>query len=143
MTLIWVNWECPSSADAPDHVEVEGSLVVLVEIRAAARNPIELPSHSLFEGLNLGRGRSRNRHERNVALRKVHQGSVGVIMLNEQAALFPIRTEHGVIHDQLASASEEDIGESFVAAGRIENRVLLDFDPEADAAWWQSRRARG
>src|SRR5215471_2768174 len=41
-----------------DLLRGERSLEVIVEIRAERRDPIELPSHSLFEGFNLGRGRS-------------------------------------------------------------------------------------
>src|SRR5712692_9586016 len=44
------------------------------------------------------------------------------------APLSPVRTEHEVIDDQLAAALEE-IGQSLLAAGDVEDIVLLHSDP--------------
>src|SRR5258708_5022547 len=66
----------------------------------------------------------------------MYQCSVSVIHVERTAgaAFFPLRTEHEVIHDKLASAVEE-VGKSFFAAGRIEHIVLFDFDPGELAAF--------
>src|SRR5882672_4143316 len=48
-------------------------------------------------------------------------------------ALLPVRTEHEVIHDELA-ASVEQVAESHRAVGISENIILLDPDPGQRAA---------
>jgi hypothetical protein len=70
---------------------------------------LKLPTHPFLEQLNLGQGRSGNCSEGNVALRKMHECSVGVIHVEGAAwaAFFPLRTEHEVINDQLTFAVEE------------------------------------
>src|SRR5215467_15437295 len=105
-------------------------MVVIVEITSVGRNPIKLPSQALLEGFDFGQGRSGNRRKGNVALRKMHQCSVRMIHVERAAGagFFPLRAEHEVINDELAFAVEE-IGESSLAAGGIENVVLFDLDP--------------
>jgi hypothetical protein len=66
----------------------------------------------------------------NVALRKMHECSVRMIHVEGAAGagFFPFWTEHEVINDELALAVEE-IRQCLLAAGRVENVVLFDFDP--------------
>src|SRR6266852_663664 len=55
---------------------------------------------------------------RDVTLREMHQRAVGVIHIEGAAltAFLPIRAEHEVINDELASAVEE-IGKGFLTSG--------------------------
>ena len=113
----------------------EGGLVVVVEIRAVGRHPIELPAHAVLEGFDLGQRRAGYSRERDITLRKMHQRSVSVVYVAGAAGtpFLPLGTEHEVVDDQLASAVEE-VGERFLARGRIKDIVLLDLHPGKLAA---------
>jgi hypothetical protein len=56
------------------------------------------------------------------------------------AAFLPLRAEHEVVDDELASPFEQ-VGESFIAARRIEDIVLFDFNPGKLAAFGGNRVA--
>jgi hypothetical protein len=118
-------------------------MVVVVEVAAVGRDPIERPAHPLLESFDFGHGRSRDGCKGNVTLRKVHQCSVGVIHVERTtgAAFFPLGAKHEVIDDVLASSVEE-ISESFLAARGIEDIILFDFDPRKLAVLRQLRRGR-
>jgi hypothetical protein len=65
----------------------------------------------------------------------MHKCAIGVIHVEGAAgaAFLPVRTKHEVIDDELASPVEQ-VGERFLAARRIEDIVLFDFDPGKLAA---------
>src|SRR5919198_4564441 len=61
---------------------------------------------------------------------EVHESAVDMID-QERAApatLLPPRTEHEVVHDQLASAAEE-VGERLLPFRSVKHVILLDLDP--------------
>src|SRR5450759_1457501 len=89
---------------------------------------MEAPAHAILEGFDLGQRRSRNHDQRDVAIGEVNEAAVEMIG-QERAAwttLLPPRTEHEVVHNQLASAVEE-VGERFLAVRTIED--ILFFNP--------------
>src|SRR6266481_619660 len=91
---------------------------------------MEPPAHALLEGLDLRQRRSRNHHQPDVSRRKMHQAAVDMVR-NERAAraaFLPVRTEHEVIHNQLAPAAEK-LGQRFLAFRPIEHVWLLYLLP--------------
>src|SRR5271170_5214721 len=68
-------------------------------------------------------------------MRQVYHAAVKMIaqIRTARATLFPSRTEHEVVHDQLAAAAEQ-LGQCLRSAGRIEDVVLLHADPGQLAA---------
>ena len=122
----------------------EADVEVAVEVVARRRDPVELPAHALPEALDLGQRRARDGHERDVAVRQVHEHAVGVVghVRAARAALLPARPEHEVLHQQLAPAVEQ-LGERAPALGRVEDVVLGDALPGQRAALARrSRRCR-
>ena len=112
----------------------ERDVIVEVEVVAVGRNPLEVPSHALFEGCELGQRGARDREESRVAMGEMgHDAveSVGQVRATG-ATLFPSRTKHEVVDDELA-ASGEKIGERFFTLRSIENVILVDFFPRQGA----------
>src|SRR5882762_3450941 len=113
----------------------ERDVVVAIEVAPERRHPLEAPAHTLLERLDLGQWRSRNHNQRNVAIRQMNQTSVKMIGHKRAAwaAFFPSRTEHEVVHNQLASAVEE-FGERLLSVRTIEHILLFNFLPWQFAA---------
>src|SRR5262249_14367171 len=108
----------------------KGNVIVRIEVVGERRDPVESPAHAFLEGLDLIVRRSRNSAERHIAMRKVNQGTVDVVG-EERAArtsLFPSRTKHEMVDDQLAPAIEK-VRQSFLSLWTLEHVVLLDLDP--------------
>ena len=92
---------CATCKETPDEVmdvTVKGLFWVLEECRA---------SPSFRQIILIGGDAALG--ERHIALRKVHQGGVGVVHIEgtARAAFFPIGAEHKVVKDQLAAAIEQ------------------------------------
>src|SRR5215469_4889063 len=110
-------------------------LVVVIKIRSIRRHPLELPSHAPLEGIDLRQRRPRDRDECGVALRQMDCRPVKRVCQERTArtSLFPSRTEHEVIHNQLAPPVEK-IGQRFFPIHGLEYILLLDFFPGHFAA---------
>src|SRR6266704_5136567 len=96
---------------------------------------MEPPAHPLLERFDLRQRRPRNGHQPHVSRRKMHNTAVNMIR-NERAtraAFHPRWTQHEVIHNQLASASEK-IGQRFLALLSIKHVGLLHLLPRQLAA---------
>src|SRR6266478_8991055 len=91
---------------------------------------MEPPAHALFECFDLSQRRARNHRQAHVSRRQVRHTAVEMIreVRATRAAFLPIRTEHEVVDDQLASAAEE-IGKRLLAFWSIEDVGLLDLFP--------------
>src|SRR5258707_12282883 len=113
----------------------EGDAEVPVEGGVVRRGPGKAPAHPLLEGFDLWQGRARNRGERYIALRNVHNRA-GESVVNHRAtraALGPVGAEHEVVNSQLAAAVEK-IGKRFLSAGTVEDIILFDANPRQRAA---------
>ena len=84
-------------------------MVVEVEVAAERRHPRKAPAHAPLEGLDLGERRAGDGDERHVALGEVDVGAVE--MIGEEGAtrtaFLPVRAEHEMVDDELASAVEQ------------------------------------
>eukprot|EP01136_Pigoraptor_vietnamica_P030119 Opistho-1_new@88919 len=112
------------------HLRRKADVEVVVEVAAVRGQPGKAPAHALAETLDAGQRRARDRHQGDVALRQVRQHAVGVVGHEgaTRAALFPVRAEHEVLHQQLASAFKQ-LGERAPAFQSFEDIVLLDAHP--------------
>src|ERR1700749_290864 len=110
-------------------------MIVEVEIAAKLRDPLKLPAHGPLEGFDLAYWSARNHHQRRVAIGEVHGGAVKMIRPERTAwaALFPPRTQHEVIHEELPAAAEK-IGQRYLSPCRIECIWLLYLFPGQSAA---------
>jgi len=114
----------------------EGSVEVVIEVAVVRRDPIELPAQPLLECIDLRDRCAGHGGKGDVALREMHQGAVGVIHIEGAAgaAFLPLGAEHEVVDDELASAIEQ-VSESLLSGGRVEDVILFDFDPGKLAAF--------
>ena len=89
-------------------VVLEGDVEIEIEIAAEGRHPREAPAHAPLEGLDLGKRRAGDCHERHVALGEVDEGAVEMIgkIGAALAAFLPVRPQHEVVDDELAPAVE-------------------------------------
>src|SRR5260370_18110786 len=89
----------------------------------------------MCEGLDLRQARARNRGERNIARRNVHNSAAESVGNHRatRAALGPVGGEHEVVNSQLAAAVEK-IGKRFLSAGSVEDIILFDANPRQRAA---------
>ncbi len=83
-------------------------MIVVIEIASIGRHPREAPAHAFLESFDLRQRRSRYRQQRDVAMRQVDEAAIEMIAQEgaTRATLLPSRTEHEVVHDQLASAAK-------------------------------------
>ena len=127
--------EVVEAAAARHFLRGEGDVVVVVEVGAVGRDPLELPAHALLEGLDLGERRARDDDERDVVRVEVRQHAVDAVAEERaaDAAFAPAGAEHEVVDDQLAAAVEE-VGERLAAVRAVEDILLLDSLPRQFAA---------
>src|SRR6516164_3983831 len=94
-----------------------------------------MPSHALPECFNFGQARARNYRKRNVALCEVNSHAIEIVGEERaaRASFFPSRTEHEVIHNELA-ATVEQVVQRYLSLRAIEDVVLLDLLPRKFAA---------
>src|SRR5438034_59753 len=106
----------------------ERNVIVKIEITAVRRYPLEPPVHALFVWRELGQRRTRNDNQSYVAMREVPVRPVKMISQIGAAfaTLFPARTEHEMINNQLAAALEQ-IGQSLFSLWAIKDILLLDL----------------
>src|SRR5437667_7589003 len=91
------------------------------------RHPVKPPAHALLERLDLPKRRPRNHRQPNITRRQMHHTAFNMVG-NERATRAPFRpprTEHEVIHNQLAFAAEK-IGQRLLALRSIEDIGLLN-----------------
>src|ERR1700730_16375360 len=93
------------------------------------RPPLPARDHAFPVWFELGQRCSRYNYERDVAMRQMPVGAVEVIgqVGAAFATLFPARTEHEMINDQL-TASVEKIGQRLFAVGSVKDVLLVDLD---------------
>ena len=113
----------------------ERHAIVAVEVVPVGGDPLEAPTHPLPERSELRVGRPRDREERHVAVREVHERPVDVIREERAApaAFLPLRREHEVVDDELAPAVEE-VGERLLAVRPVEDIARLHADPGEPAS---------
>ena len=113
----------------------ERNVIVVIEIAAERRHPLEFPAHAFLKRFDLGDRRVRDGDERGVAIGEMNRHPVKVIadVRATGAAGFPAGTEHEVIDDQLAAAVEQ-IGERYLAVGTFEDVGFFNFFPRQFAA---------
>src|SRR2546427_5497016 len=113
----------------------ERHAIVAVEVVPVGGDPLEAPTHPLPERSELRVGRPRDREERHVAVREVHERPVDVIREERAApaAFLPLRREHEVVDDELAPAVEE-VGERLLTVRPVEDIARLHADPGEPAS---------
>src|SRR5258707_8169990 len=113
-----------------DFLRVKGGLIVKVEIALERGDPLEVPSHALFEQLDLGKRGPRNGHKAHITMREVNAAPVERVG-PERAVRTPfviLGWEHKVIDDELAPLFEE-LGQRLLAVGSIEDVRLVHLHP--------------
>src|SRR5260221_1445753 len=113
-----------------DFLRGKGGLIVKVEIALERGDPLEAPSHALFEQLDLGKRGPRNGHKAHITMREVNAAPVERVG-PERAVRTPfviLGWEHKVINDELAPLFEE-LGQRLFAIGSIEDIRLVHLHP--------------
>lgn len=105
-----------------------GDMEVVVEIRAERRIPREVPTHSLFEFLDLSNWSTRNEYQACLSGMQVAKCGREVVCLKgtSVAADFVLGCEHEVLDDELLAAVKE-VCECDFAFGTIEGVLLVDL----------------
>ncbi len=119
----------------PGFLRGEGRLIVVVEISRERGHPLEAPSHSLLERLDLGQRCPRDDDEAHVAVIEMNVDAAEIVGPERtvRTPLVPVRAEHEVVDDELAPFPEE-LDEGLLAAGLVEDIGLLDPLPRELAA---------
>src|SRR5208283_1324787 len=104
--------------------------VVVVEIGASRRHPLETPAHALFELLEFGERGAGDSDEGYVAMFEMDGGAIEVIRPEGAvlASLLPFRREHEMVDGELAG-SREQVGQRLLARGPVEHVRLGDPFP--------------
>ncbi len=103
-----------------------------------------MPAHAGADGLDLGKGSTRDRDVSHVVVLEMHQRAVDVIDLERaaDAGLELPGRQHEMLDDQLAAAREE-FRQRLSPFGPLERVVLVDLHPgEGAALGTQSSRRR-
>src|ERR1700730_8722258 len=108
----------------------ERHTVIVIEVIAEGRHPIEAPAHPLLECRELWVRRPGDRDEADVALVQMDQDRVEIIRPERAAlaAFCPAGVEHEMIYDQLLLACEQ-LAQALLAVGSFENILLVDPHP--------------
>src|SRR6266849_4516956 len=108
----------------------KGRLIVKVEIALERGDPLEAPSHALFERLDLGKLGPRNGHKGHIAVIEVNPDAVEIIGPEREVRtpFVPLRGEHKVIDDELAPVFEK-LGQCLLAARPVEDILLVNLLP--------------
>src|SRR5579863_3248987 len=106
----------------------ETHVIIVVEVAAVGRYPVEAPTHALFVRFDFSERCARDRDEGYIVMCDMLIGTIDMVGKERasQASRLPTGTEHEVINDQLAAPVEE-IGERLLAIGRVEYILLLDL----------------
>src|SRR5258708_6027560 len=109
-------------------------VIVKVEIARSRGEPLEAPSHPLFERLDLGQGRPGNGYKGRIAVIEVNTAPIECVGPERagRTPFLPLRIEHKVIDDELAPAFEE-FGQRLLPFGPIEDIRLVHLLPPEGA----------
>src|SRR5271163_2096840 len=64
-----------------DFFRTEGDVEIVIEVAARGRHPLDVPSHSLFEGFDFRQRRPRNGNVADIAMLEVDNDAVDVVEL--------------------------------------------------------------
>src|SRR5581483_6052894 len=104
--------------------------IVIIKIAAIRRYPFESPAHPFFERIDFPERRPRNGKKSNVALCQMNRAAIKVICSHRapRAALFPLRSKHKVIHNQLAPSLKQ-VCQALTAIWSVKYIILLYAHP--------------
>src|SRR5260370_15226247 len=105
--IAWIRLRIVVERRSPlDFLGGKGRLIVKVEIARSRGEPLEAPSHPLFERLDLGKRSPRNGHKAHITARKVNTAPIECVGPERAARtpFLPLRIEHKLIDDELAPA---------------------------------------
>jgi hypothetical protein len=93
----------------------ERHMVIVVEIAAVGRNPVEFPAHPFFESEEFFQRRPGNDYHRNVVMLQMEIGAIDVVGQERaaRATFFPFRVKHEMVDDELTFAIKRSENHSF------------------------------